>query len=367
MNSESILNNLLGIPNALLNCLKFYLSEEGIKKLNTISNSKNTLNAETIIFIGHSYNYFASLVSYYYINSLMQFSKKENQNSLSFNCVIEEIDEFLTYYNFQLNNLKTIFVFVSQSGDSIQIKDGFQKLLNNNIKLENIFSVGSNSESYIAKNLLPDHFLPIISGKEEVIGTKSYVNTIFTLYLISKVLVGEVPISSKLEDEVRQLIFEMKFYGEDSEFHTKALVKFLGDDFKFLYFISKGASLSTAYQAAQSCTAYTRTFAEGISLGLFVHGPFQIVDDKFRCLLIIGDDTSIEDTIEVMDLITKKIGKGKVILINNNRKLSSLGRANENIYVFEHTTTNPYLAPIFEIIVIQYLLLEQAKKRGVIN
>ncbi len=231
---------------------------------------------------------------------------------------------------------------------------------------QNIWGISNNSDSFLAKCLHPEYFFPINSGQEEVIGTKSYINSILVLNLVSRFILGESSICSKLEEEIRQLVFEIKFYGQDVEFHTRELVKFLGDDFNFLYFISKGASLSTAYQAAQSCTAYTRTFSEGISMGLFLHGPFQIVDDTFRCVLVIGDDTSIESTIDLMDLITKKIGKGKVILINNSRKLSSMGRANENIYVFEHTITNPYLAPMFEIIVIQYLLLEQAKKRGVI-
>lgn len=366
MNFESILNDLLGIPRALLNCLNYYLSGEGLEKLKSIPKMIKSYNIEQIVFIGHSYNYFASSIAYYLINSFVFSSRQNLQDQRKINCMIEEIDEFLGYYNYNLKKSKSIFVFISQSGNSVQIQEGIKKLREAEIPEQNIWGVCNNSDSFLAKNVLSDYFFPINSGKEEVIGTKSYINCILVLNLISRFILGDTTINTRFEEEIRQLIFEIKFYGQDVEFHTRELVKFLGDDFSFLYFISKGASLSTAFQAAQSCTAYTRTFAEGISMGLFLHGPFQIVDDTFRCVLIVGDDSSVESTLELMDLITKKIGKGKVILINNSRKLSSMGRANENIYVFEHTITNPYLAPMFEIIVIQYLLLEQAKKRGVI-
>lgn len=366
MNFESIRNDLLGIPKALLNCLNYYLSSEGLEKLKSIPKMIKSYNIEQILFIGHSYNYFASLIAYYFINSFVLSTRQKPQDQKKINCKIEEIDDFLGYFNYNLKNSNIVFVFISQSGNSIQVQEGIKKLKEKEIPPQNIWGISNNSDSFLAKCVLPEYFFPINSGKEEVIGTKSYINSILVLNLVSRFILGESSICSKLEEEIRQLVFEIKFYGQDVEFHTRELVKFLGDDFNFLYFISKGASLSTAYQAAQSCTAYTRTFSEGISMGLFLHGPFQIVDDTFRCVLVIGDDTSIESTIDLMDLITKKIGKGKVILINNSRKLSSMGRANENIYVFEHTITNPYLAPMFEIIVIQYLLLEQAKKRGVI-
>ena len=125
-----------------------------------------------------------------------------------------------------------------------------------------------------------------------------------------------------------------------------------------MFFISKGASLSSAYQGSLNFKAYTRTFCVAISSGLFIHGPFLIVDETFRCILILGE--------RLIDLITKK-GSGKMILLNNSRRISSVGRSNKNIFVFEHTTENTYLAPIFEIIVLQFLIFQIAKLQGVIE
>jgi len=362
MNFNSILNDLLDIPKTLLKSLNYYISEEGLLKLKRLSNLIDSNKIDHILFLGHSYNYFASIVSLYYIDSKLRYGNHFRRiKSLS-----QEIDEFLTYLNPEKVNKNTLYVLISKSGESIQIKQAIDFLIKCNLPIDNIICVTSNINSYIGLKVNKLNVFPFFSENEEVVGSKSYINELLCLYLISRAIVEKNIIPDYVEEEIRQLIFEIKFYGSDWEFHTREFVNFLGQDFDFLYFISKGASLSTAYQAAQTCLSYTKTYAEGISIGLFLHGPFQIVDNKFRCILIIGDETSIEETLELMNLITKKIGTGKVILINNSRELSSLGRANPNVYVFEHTTKDSYLAPIFEIVVIQYLLLNQAKRKGIV-
>lgn len=360
MSYDSILTDLLGVPQALRNCLKYYLSQEGKQKLKLVNDYVENSFIKRVIFIGHSYNYFASMIPFRYLNSRYQ-SQSANLRKI---CIRYEIDEFLSYFNPRPSDSETLFIFISRSGDSTQIKQGIKKL-KGIINDENIWGVTNDLGSYLGKNC---HFtFPIISEIEEIMGTKSYVNTMFVLYLISRSLIGKEGIPPNREDEVRNLIFEMKFYSDDWERHTQNITDFLGKDFNYLYFISTGASLSTAQQASLSCKAFARTYGEAISLGLFLHGPFQIIDDSFRCVLIIGDETSLDNVLRLINLITERLGTGKVILINNSRRLSSLGRGNEHVFVFEHTTENTSLAPLFEIIVLQYLFLQRAKLMGVIE
>ena len=54
------------------------------------------------------------------------------------------------------------------------------------------------------------------------------------------------------------------------------------------------------------------------------------------------------------------------MLINNSRALSALARGNKQVWVFEHTIKTPYLAPIFEYLVILYLILDLSLRKGVI-
>ena len=353
---DAILEDFLAIPKALLRCLRYYLAEgEGLlKKLRQHIESKGF---QRIIFVGHTYNYFASIIPYYYITQKLNPSK--------FFCANYEVEDFLNYFNASQLCKNCLFVFISESGESIQIKKSIEKLLQKNVTPEQICGVSNNPESFLAKN---SHFhFPMMSGSQQVIGSISYITTILILYLIARVFMKEDPISPKVEEEIRNLIFETKFYCTDWAFHLKSINDFLGVDYNNLYFISKGASLSTAYQGALNSKSYVRLFGQGFNIGLFLHGPFQLVNDSFRCILVISDNSSIEDTLRLIDMITKKLGSGKVVLINNSRELSSLGRANPNVWVFEHTTTNSFLAPIFEILLVQFLLLDQALRRGIIE
>lgn len=363
MSFEAILSDLTGIPKSIRNCLNFYLSD-GKQKLEDVRKWIRNSSVKRVIFIGHSYNYFASMIPFRYLNSRIQNEAEEFRKE----CVIYEIDEFISYYNPRHSDKKlhsdTLFVFVSRSGESLQIKLGIKKL-KGYINPENIWGVTNNPDSYLAK--ISHLFFPMKSGHEEIMGSKSYLNTLLVLYLLARSFMGKEAIPENREEEIRNLIFEMKFYSDDWESNTKKVSEFLGRDFNFLYFISTGASMATASQSALACKAYARTHGEAISLGLFMHGPFQIIDDSFRCVLISGDKSNIDNELRIIDMITEKLGHGKVILINNNRDLSSLGRSNRNVFVFEHTTENTYLAPIFEYFVIQYLFLQKAKEKKVIE
>ena len=355
---ESIVEDFQTMPKALLKCLRYYLSPEGAARFKKIPDFIKSKSIRRIIFIGHSYNYFASQIPFNYIS---RHGKIKNAQ-------IYEVDEFLHYFTPRKFCQHSIFCFISHSGNSNEIKLSIEKLIKAKINPLNIWGVSNNENSCLEG--YSDLFFPSVSGQDKVIGTKSYINTILVLYFIARTFMDQKTITNQLEEEIRQLIFEIKFYGNDWEFHVKSLTEFLGTSYEFLYLISKGASLATAYQSAVSFKSYTRTYGEGSNIGLFLHGPFQIVQshpESFRCVVIVGDEINMEDTVRLIDIVSKKLGSGKVILINNSRELSSLGRSIEKVWVFEHTTKNPFLAPIFEYIVIQYLILDQSLRRGVIE
>ncbi len=365
MNFDSILNDILTIPKALLTSLKYYLSSEGKEKLESLRRDAQQQKIKRIMLIGHTYAYFASITIFRYLNSKYHSNIEGHEDLTKKICINYELDEFISYYNPLQDSGETIYLFVSRSGNSNEIQKAIHKLLNSKINPEHIWGVSNDTSSFLSSNSY--HFLPINFGTEEITGTKSYINAILVLYLIGRSIMNKDALPDIREDEIRRLIFEIKFYGQDWQRHTKNLTDFLGENIDNLFFISKGASLSTAYQASLNFKAYTRTFCVAISTGLFLNGPFQIVDDSFRCILIIGDETSIEETKRLINLITKK-GSGKMILINNSRKLSSIGRSNKkNIFVFEHTTENTYLSPIFEIYALFYLIFQIAKNQGVVE
>lgn len=364
MKFELILDDLLTIPKVLLNFLKYYLSTEGQEKLESLRRDCKDPKIKRILIIGHAYNYFASLIPFRYLNSRYFSRVEENQDSTEKICVLYEIDEFNSYYNNLQDTQDTIFIFVASLGNSIQIRQGLKKLLTAKVDTSHIWGVSDYEESFLGVN--SHHFLNLKYGTEKIMGTKSYINAILLLYLIGRTIMDKEAIPSKREEDIRKLIFEIKFYNQDWENHTQNLMNFLGENIDNLFFLSKGASLSSAYQTSLNFKAITQIFCVALSIGSFLHGPIRIVDKNFRCVLIIGDETNLKETNLLINKITQE-KNGKIILLNNSRKLSSIGRSNKNIFVFEHTTENMYLAPIFEIIVLQYLIIQIAKNRGVMN
>ena len=118
MSFNSILQDLIGIPEALKTCLEYYISPKGNELLNEARRKIKNSSIKRVVFIGHTYNYFASFVAFRYINSRYQ----SQESSIRKICAIYEIDEFLSYFSPNKFCDKTLFIFVSRTGNSIQIK-----------------------------------------------------------------------------------------------------------------------------------------------------------------------------------------------------------------------------------------------------
>jgi glucosamine 6-phosphate synthetase-like amidotransferase/phosphosugar isomerase protein len=238
----------------------------------------------------------------------------------------------------------------------IQIDKNYIWLVTNNISSE--------------MSLLCGHIFPIKSENEIVFGTKSFQNTVFVLYLIAQILMEKNPITSETETKLANLVNNMRLYSKNWNKTTDQIIEFLGDEMQFLYFISKGASLSSAEHGALSVKGYDRVFAEAISLGLFFHGPFQIIDKNFRCILLIGDDLGPEYEIlltRLINLITKKLGLGKLVFLSNTKKTKISLMEDSQILAVNYECEIAALSPIFEMFIFQMVFLKIAKKRGLLT
>ena len=173
------------------------------------------------------------------------------------------------------------------------------------------------------------------------------------------------PLDRDVMQEIRNIIFEIELYESQWELNTDNIVNFIGENFHFLFLASRGASQATSLQVALTCNEYAHIIAEATTIDMFRFGPLQMVDPSFRSIIISGSRYLANEPTEILslvDAITSKIGQGKVVVITNSRDIAAKVRANPLVFVFEHTTINPYLAPVFETVVIQFLLLKIAQK-----
>jgi len=355
MEFNEILNDLLGEPVAMRQCLKYYSYEEGKTKLDKIKNDFKAGNFNHIIFIGVGSFYYVLNVPYYMLNS--------NLNSKGIFCEMHEGAEFLNFMLPRKQMPRTLVIIVSRTGESKTLQEIVTKLVALEFGKENIWAMVNTEDSYLAQHC--QHVLPLRAGDEVIRFSKTFIHAILVLYFVCRAILDTTPINNEVTQEIRNLIFEIELYESQWQLNTDYIVNFIGEHFRFLFLASRGASQATSLQASLTCNEYAHIIAEATTIDMFRFGPLQMVDPSFRAIIISGSRFLANEPSEILslvDAITSKIGRGKVVVITNSRDIAAKVRANPLVFVFEHTTINPYLAPIFEIVVIQFLILKIAQK-----
>lgn len=351
--------DLLDIPKTLDQCLKYYTDGEGFKLLSDVCKSIKKLNFSRVLFIGNTFNYFASFIPIY----CFRVSERE----IKFCWDSYELSEFYDYILPPEKDESTLYIFISKSGNSRLLKKSINQMHLSGIDPNYIWLITSSKDVEISKYC--GHIFPILVNSEIVLGSKSFCNSAFVLNLVSRILSGNEPIQKDIRSGINILIKDMKKFSKSIEANTKSILEFIGDNFQFLYFISKGASLSTSYDAALSAESYAQIYSEGISLGLFFHGPFQVLSEKTGCFILIGDEIGEESNTELarlINLITERLGTDRVVLLNNNPGLSAKMKKNPNVLVIDYHSELPCLSPIFEMFILHFVFLEIANKKALI-
>ena len=282
---------------------------------------------------------------------------------------ILELSEFFNYFlpqeRLEKPHYNSLYIFISKSGSSrLLVKSIRQlKLLNMNKKL--VWLVSNNRNPPIKDSI--GYLFPTYVEEELVLGTKSFISTILVLYLISIALQGINPINENTHTALINLFTNLTDYRNNWYKITEEVMDFIGDNYSFFYFISREpASYATAAVSALSTMSFTRILSESISLGLFFHGPFQVLSDDYICFILIGDQLNKESKTlleRLTNQISKKLKSGRVILISNDITCCT---NNEHIYTIQYECNINALSPIFEFNILQYIFLNIAKKRGVI-
>jgi glucosamine 6-phosphate synthetase-like amidotransferase/phosphosugar isomerase protein len=342
--------------------MEYYFGGEGQKLFAKVIDLLSSVNYTRVIFIGNSFNYFASFVPVFCLTN--------SPGNLNYGWQNFEVNEFYDYIlpGKPLNN--TLYIFISKSGRSRLIQKSMKHLFEIKTDPRLIWLVTNEPELKIAQKC--GIVFPIHVKTETIPGTRSFQNEVFVLYLISQLLLKK-DLQEMIESTrkgVITLVQSMKKYWHNREKTTSEIVEYLGGDLQYLYLISKGTSLSTVYEAAASAKSYASLFAEGIDFGLFFHGPFQIADATFRCVLIIDEIYSeqINSLIEgLVNQITSRLGQ--TLLITTSKKLSALIASvddKKRVYSLNFDCEIPALTPIFEMFVLHQIFLEISKIRGLV-
>jgi glucosamine--fructose-6-phosphate aminotransferase (isomerizing) len=326
----------------------------GIKEyLDNINNDINIYNfpwkmdeIKAVTLVGCGTAYHSCLMAKYWFEEL---------TSLDVN--IDIASEF----RYRKNRFKndTLYVFVSQSGETADTYAALDLCNKNNMKTCSVVNVIESSIARDSNFVLPIHCGPEIG----VASTKAFLGQILVLYILSLKL-------GSLRNEI-----EKKFYQEKIK-DLKNLPKLIEDtllidndiqaiastfnEAKGSMFLGRGFSYPIALEGALKLKELSYVHAEGYPAGEMKHGPLALIEEGMPVVVLAPRDSYYKKTISNMQEV---IARGaKVLLITNKSKDEIVS---ENIWeTIEVENANDDLLPFLLTIPLQKLAYYSALKKG---
>ncbi len=264
-------------------------------------------------------------------------------------------------FRYRKNKFKneTLYVFVSQSGETADTYAALDICNKNNMKTCSVVNVVESSIARDSKFVLPIH-----CGTEiGVASTKAFSGQILILYILSLKL-------GLLKKDIQREVFVEKL--KDLKDLPRLVEKTLLIDNKIQnvantfneakgsMFLGRGFSYPIALEGALKLKELSYMHAEGYPAGEMKHGPLALIEEGMPVVVLAPRDNYYKKTISNMQEV---IARGaKVLLITNKSKDEVVS---ENIWeTIEVESTNEDLLPVLLTIPLQKLAYYSALKKG---
>ena len=355
--NNNFFNEIISQPKALKDTFSYILNE-GKSQFLIIRDFIKKGGITKLIFTGMGSSYIGSYLPYYILNPY------------GIAIEIREAGEFLlnTFPEVNQNCFKdTGIVIISQSGESGEIRELVRKI---NAMEETPLTIGitNNSESYLFNRT---ELQILMNFDEEIsITTKSYVCTLLILYVMAKSIICDFFNEPEEIDKVYFLIDKLSnLLGQNDKINKiwNAVVSRFGREIDFVEILSDGTSMTTVHQAALNFKEVAKIYSEGTSLTYFLHGGIEILNDTIKLILITSDKKNFNIIRRFLSSIVKEWKFGKILHLTNQEFDSELYQLHQdpNILLYKHEISDPFLAPIMEIVIIQLLVFKLAEEKGI--
>ena len=304
----------------------------------------NEINSITLIGCGTAYH--SCLMAKYWFEEL---------TNLDVN--IDIASEF----RYRKNRFKndTLYVFVSQSGETADTYAALDLCNKNNMKTCAVVNVIESSIARDSNFVLPIHCGPEIG----VASTKAFLGQILILYILSLKLSSlrkEIKIKDyqeKIKDLKNLPTLIRKTLSIDNDIQA---ISSTFNDAKGSMFLGRGFSYPIALEGALKLKELSYVHAEGYPAGEMKHGPLALIEEGMPVVVLAPRDGYYKKTISNMQEV---IARGaKVLLITNKSKDEVIS---ENIWeTIEVENTNDDLLPFLLTIPLQKLAYYSALKKG---
>ena len=352
---NSFLKEIFSQAKALENTFQYILSE-GKPQFLKVKDFIKKGGVTKLIFTGMGSSYIASFLPYYFLN----------QNGIAVE--MREAGEFLfnTFPKSRQESFKdTGIIIISQSGKSGEIRELLRKI--NSIEVKPLtIGITNDPDSYLAYMSELQIFMNI--DEELSVTTTTYVCTLLILYIMSKTIVGEFFNNDDEIQNINDLISKIKNLLENEREINEIwqdIVTNFGKDVEFIEILARGSSIVTAHQAALNCKEIIKSYSEAQSISNFRHGGIECLKNNTKIILLTSDDENLEFNAKFIQQLKKWSFEKLLHITNQNFDEDLVNLHNgEKIIKYNYNVKDPFLAPIYEIIVLQLIFYKIAELNG---
>lgn len=252
--------------------------------------------------------------------------------------------EFSNYEHFLTP--ETLVIFVSQSGETIDVLDALRTAKK---KKSSVISIVNVVGSSLYRD--SDHNLLLNAGPEiGVLSTKTYTAQLTVLSLLIYTVADRYEEGKHELENLWNMIYNL------TSANTREYIKQLSEILQYedhIFLIGRGLQFPTALEAALKIKEVSYIHAEGFSGGELKHGTIALIEEGTPCIVFSSTDTEKEIISNAMEI---KARGGYIIGINH-----------KNNEVFDYFIKVPDvgdLNPVTQIIPMQILSYQLAVLRG---
>jgi glucosamine--fructose-6-phosphate aminotransferase (isomerizing) len=355
---NKFLTEIKSQPQALRDTFEYILNE-GKNQFLIIKDFIKKGGITKLIFTGMGSSYISCYLPYYMLNEYGIAVEMREAGEFLFNTFPEMKQNCF---------MGTGIILISQSGESGEIRELLRKI--NSIELDDkplTIGITNNPDSYLAS--MTELQILMNFDEELSITSKSYVCTLLILYVMAKTIIGEFFNDTSESEKVDYLIKELeKLLTTETEIARiwDQLLLDFGYGLHFLEILARGASLTTAHQAALNFKEITKNYSEATTISSFRHGAIECLNENTHLLLLTADSKNLKINKKfIHNLLTNWKCRKLFHLTNQNfdDDMEILNK-NDKVIVYHHKIADPFLAPIMEIVILQLFFYRIAEKQG---
>lgn len=319
--------------------------EEGTCKLGGINMSpRDMMDIDHVCFIGCGTSYHAGLLGVYLFEQLARIPSTA------------EIAPELKYRN-PIVRKNTLYIGISQSGETIDTNSTLQEILNKGGKAIGICNVvGSSMARLLGAGIY------IHAGLEvSVCSTKAFTSQIAAIYQLAVLFARSRDLSQnegrRLVTGLEQIPSKIEQVLKDTT-HVQKLAKKYAKLNTYL-FMGRGTNYAVALEGALKLKEVGYVFADGYSSAEMKHGAIALIDPKCAAIFVCPKDHLHSKNLSNIEEVKSRNGQILIIATEGDEDVAQL--SDDILYIPD---TEPELTPFLAIIHLQLLSFYIALELG---